>query len=65
MKITYPMNTDDIVRMLEDATFNGVIEPDCSQCGSTIRAEPDAESAYCEVCDDIVSINGLVALGFI
>lgn len=58
------MNTDDIVRMLEDATFNGVIEPDCSQCGSTIRAEPDAESAYCDQCDDIVPINGLVALGF-
>ena len=59
------MNTDDIVKMLEDATFNGVIEADCLLCGNTIQAEPDAEEAYCNVCDDIVSINGLVALGMI
>jgi len=61
----YPMNTDDIVKMLEDAIYNGVIEPDCSKCGNTIRAEPDAETAYCDVCEDIVPLNGLAALGMI
>ena len=51
--------------MLEDATFNGIIEADCKQCGNSITAEPDAETAYCESCDDVVSINGLAELGMI
>lgn len=59
------MNTDDIVRMLEDAVFNGIIEADCKQCGNSITAEPDAETAYCETCDDVVLINGLTELGMI
>ena len=61
----YPMNTDQLVRMLEQGTFDGIIDADCTKCGCTITVEPDAWEAFCDTCDEVTPVLGLAALGFI
>lgn len=57
---------DSILELLEQAVMDSIIEFPCSECGSTLRCEPDAQKSYCFDCGKVVDTNNpLIALGLI
>ena len=44
-----------IQRMREEIR-NGYQKPNCPECGLEIKAEPDATSAYCDNCEESVTV---------
>ena len=41
---------------LEEAISDGVMHLNCPKCGCALVAEPDADSVWCEECDESIDI---------
>ena len=55
-----------ILKLLERAAIDSVIELKCPCCGATLRCEPDAQDSYCFECEKVVKTNNpLIKLGII
>jgi phage FluMu protein Com len=55
----------DIMKLLEQASYDSVVDIECPQCGAMCRIEPDAENIYCHDCGKETGRNPLVELGYI
>ena len=60
------MVIEHIQKLADDALMEGIIEAECTDCGTTIQCEPDARTAWCDNCNKSVKVkNILQALGMI
>ena len=56
----------DMEALMRQAITDNIIELPCTECGSTLRCEPDAQKSYCFDCGKVVDTNNpLISLGLI
>ena len=60
------MESDEIEKMVDAALLEGIIEAECTACGTSIQCRFDATKAWCVNCQETVEVeNFLRKLGFI
>ena len=60
------MKPEEIEQIVDDALITGIIEAECTQCGITLQCEADANTAFCQNCNETVTVrNILQELGFL
>ena len=55
-----------IEEQMEDYELLGYIFAECKECREEVKVEPDAETGWCEYCDEVVEVeNHLINMGMI
>lgn len=58
------MDKHDLERLMEEALYEGRITVECPKCFTELVTEPDADDAWCESCQEVVTgINPLIKAG--
>ena len=47
----------DLEKVLHEYTAHGTVTSTCAECDHEITTEPDATTAYCAHCDDVLPVN--------
>lgn len=56
---------DDVMEMLEAATFDSVVPAICTECQGTGNMEPDQDQGHCEGCGNNTMVSCLILAGII
>lgn len=62
----YDYSNEELKKIVRQAATDSIIELRCSDCGDTLRCEPDAKDSFCHSCRKVVPTNNpLISMGLI
>ena len=57
---------EEMLRIVDKALLEGIVEADCCECGMSIECESGVKTAWCDICQKIVKVkNPLIEMGFV
>lgn len=54
------MDFKEIGEIVDTALLEGIIEAECSECGSSIQCASDEISSFCEHCNKVVNVKNIL-----